>query len=245
MYIVSVKIRKFTLMTKILEKTPVESWTFLVQSMQNAVENTHDELGKLRLPTKNCKASLKMDFVNASVEDCESALELNRVHKGPWTFPILFSAEAQLVLAFVKKNYFEGLLEKPDYSRPKYMNGLVFFNKKEKGRKSQCNLFGDAEYDEEYVDFKIVDTCCKFEGADGINNMRSAFVVYDDDGVQLTYIRACVVDYNFCKVEEINLLDMLKVSVPDAPEATPMQEVEEPTLSLKQKAIERIGAKEA
>ena len=93
-------------MTKILEKTPVESWTFLVQSMQNAVENTHDELGKLRLPTKNCKASLKMDFVNASVEDCESALELNRVHKGPWTFPILFSAEVQLVLAFVKKNYF-------------------------------------------------------------------------------------------------------------------------------------------
>jgi hypothetical protein len=125
------------------------------------------------------------------------------------------------------------------------MNGLVFFNKKEKGHKSQCNLFGDIEYDEEYVDFKMVDTCCKFEGAKGINNMRSAFVIYDDDGVQLTYIRACVVDYNFHKVEEINLLDMLKVTVPNVPEATPIQEVEEPPLSLKQKAIERIGTKEA
>lgn len=241
----SVKRGVFTLMTKILEKTPVESWTLVVQSLQNAVENAHDELDRLALPTKNCKASLKMDFVNAGMEDCGSVLELNRVHKGPWTFPILFSVEAQLVLAFVKKGYFEALLEKPDFDRPKYMNGLAFFNKKEKGRKSQCNLFGDAEYDDEYVDFKIVDTCREFEGFDSVENTRSAFIVYDDDGSQLTYVRVCVVDYNFCKVEELNLLDMLNVTIPNAPETVPMQEVEEPALLLKQKALERIGSKEA
>ena len=232
-------------MTKILEKTPVESWTFIVQSLQDAVENVHDELDRLALPTKNCKASLKMDFVNASVEGCETVLELDRVRKGPWTFPILFSVEAQLVLAFVKKEYFEGLLEKPDFNRPKYMNGLAFFNKKEKGLKSQCNLFADVEYDEEYVDFKIVDTCRKFEGFDCIENARSAFIVYDDDGSQLTYVRACVVDYSFCKVEELNLLDMLNVTIPNAPEATPMQGDDEPELLLKQKALDRIGSKEA
>lgn len=231
--------------TKILEKTPVESWTLIVQSLQDAVENAHDELDRLALPTKNCKGSLKMDFVNACVEDYESALEFDRVHKGPWTFPILFSVEAQLVLAFVKKAYFENLLEKPDYNRPKYMNGLVFFNKKEKGRKSQCNLFGDVEYDEEYVDFKIVDSCCKFEGFDCIENVRFAFIVYDDDGSQLTYVRACVVDYSFRKVEELNLLDMLNVTIPNAPETAPVQEDDEPELSLKQKALDRIGSKEA
>ena len=209
--------------TKILEKTPVESWTLIVQSLQDAVENAHDELDRLALPTKNCKGSLKMDFVNACVEDYESALEFDRVHKGPWTFPILFSVEAQLVLAFVKKAYFENLLEKPDYNRPKYMNGLVFFNKKEKGRKSQCNLFGD----------------------DCIENARFAFIVYDDDGSQLTYVRACVVDYSFRKVDELNLLDMLNVTIPNAPETAPVQEDDEPELSLKQKALDRIGSKEA
>jgi len=232
-------------MTKILEKMPVESWTCIAQSLQNAVENAHDELTRMGLLTKNCKSSLKMDYVNTCVDDCGADVELNRIHKGPWTFSVLFSKEAQLVLVFVKKNRFDVLLEKPDYVRPKYMNGLAFFNKKEKGRKSQCNLFGDVEYDDACVDLKIFDSCREFEGFGDVDAVRSAFVVYNDDGSQLTYVRACVVDYNFYKVEELNLLDLLKVSVPDVPEKTPVQEVDEAPLLLKQKALDRIANKEA
>lgn len=230
-------------MMNILNRVPAETFACLAQSLQSSVEDTGETLDKLHLSTRNCNSSLKMDFVNTNLENCDSDLELNRIHKGPWTLSILFSKEFQLILAFVKKERFEGLLEKPDFERPKYMNGLAYFNKKEKGRKSQCNLFGYAEYDDEYVDFKMVDMFRKCCG--DIENVRSAFVVYEDDGTQLTYVRVCVVDYNFCKVEELNLLDMLNVAIPSAPETTPIQDVDEPQMRLKQKALDRISAKEA
>ena len=54
-----------------------------------------------------------------------------------------------------------------------------------------------------------------------------------------------MVDYSFRKVDELNLLDMLNVTIPNAPETAPVQEDDEPELSLKQKALDRIGSKEA
>ena len=197
----------------LLNSLPSETKSTMANAIQQAIKDGLQAFFENKpLVTNNGKPYIAWDCINSSLTN-QTCLESHISKKGAWQFVLLFDPRSNFLFSIMRKKRFDMLYKSKNKAQPKYIQDLLVLNKKLQARSSQTDCFGiQSDSSEAALDTALQKLIENFNAGKDINNIHHALIVFDYEGTDITSLNLYVLDRNFNRVEEENLLDLINIT---------------------------------
>lgn len=222
-----------------------------IQVIHDCIINAEQERldYELRHPkvTNNARSSSIWDYMNTNIvaHFTDDKVLYAECKRGMWTLLIFYDSTNNLLVSFMKEERFKKICTGDGSEQPQYIQALLKLNDNYRSKFEQQSMFiDDCTEVGVYINRLLNSICDSFTNPVDKGITNHVLVVFSTEELQLTTLKAYIINPYFDIVYEENWLDLVKPMVPEITFERTQENSLKVQPKLTEKAAQRTHEKE-